>query len=268
MAARGSTVMQYQTNEVEAEAVKITNAEGLRIDTVLVNGAVSVPVYFNARGTQVGLYRTSDNKMLWGGKLLGDRVVTVTGALVDPDGDDSSWVEFVQAENGSEIHVVAPNFNGVTPRVPGDEPDPNGTAVALIIRAHPIPKWDDTHGSYYNSTIAQVFSSGHLLLEAAETVSIGGSNVTIQSKMMLSGGVPFTVPAGGEVNVSVEFDYPFTLPPNVVQSLSIPGNTGGTNGISCWMSNVTETGASFRVSSEQNSSRTGTVEYIAMGYKL
>jgi hypothetical protein len=165
--------------DVASGSVKLSTQQKIALSTTLTNGSVSVPVQFRVSDDngECGIYRVSDGKQLWGGRILADgSSATVTSVLYDPDAEDDSWVAFKQTDDGSEIHIVTPNYSGITPRVDGDEPEPVGVATAMIIRAHPVPRWDAAHSEYYNNIVAQISCSGQLLITAFEQLALSGAN--------------------------------------------------------------------------------------------
>lgn len=186
MAARGSTVLQYQSGEVAVEAVSITGADGLRVDTVLTGGEVSVPVYFSAKGTQVGLFRASDSRQLWGGKLLGNgRVVTVTGALVDPDASGESFVDIqtqYDAENhttGTTLRLMGVSFDGAAdpdPENPSFAPEPTGSAAMVTLGVDTSPAWDGS--AYRDEASGFLRGRGDFTVGAEGMLRLAGGNGT------------------------------------------------------------------------------------------
>ena len=186
MAARGSTVLQYQSGEVAVEAVSITGKNGLRVDTVLSSGAYEVPVYFSAKGTQVGLFRASDDKQLWGGKLLSTgQVVTVTGALVDPDATGESFVDIrtqFDAESDTSnttLRLMGVSFDGAPdpdPDNPSLTPDPVGSAAMVTIGADTSPAWDGS--TYVDEVYGFLRGKGDFTVGAESVLRLTGGNGT------------------------------------------------------------------------------------------
>jgi hypothetical protein len=146
------TDISKSATDVTSEDVKINKTDGLRIDTVLSSGGTTTAVYFQAKGTQIGLYRTSDNKQLWGGKLLASgQVVTVTSALIDPDGDGSSYCLLVTDGVNTSLKQFQNSYEGATEE---ENPTPVASVAAISIGSsntgtYGISSWVDGFLSWF-----------------------------------------------------------------------------------------------------------------------
>ena len=162
---------------VEIENVQINKEKGLRIDTILTDGSTSVPVYFNARGTQIGLYRLSDDKQLWGGRLMpGGRVVTVTDAMIDPDGDGSSLFLVQTSDGKTFLSLDMDSYEGVTNEA---NPSPAGRMSGVKMGAYNAWTWqlgdyaDDWYSYVAGKGRFEISSDGQLVLFATNGIVPG-----------------------------------------------------------------------------------------------
>ena len=170
--------------DVTSEDVKINATDGLRIDTVLSSGETTAAVYFQAKGTQIGLYRTSDDKQLWGGKLLADgSVVTVSSALVNPDTDDIYFSVRAESNASGDKVFLNATYNGADIggigvfQGSGESDDPilfvGGGGADIFIRSHVNEYEPYTPYSYIflSDSVANGTIPGSVITLVAETLN-------------------------------------------------------------------------------------------------
>ena len=146
-------------------SVTITPANGLEVTQTLSGGSQSLPTKFRANATQYGLYRTSDNKLLQGAKMLPDgRIVGVSGALTDPDVGEYNYISLEvndYLESGATaLSLNTPDYTLVYPRVTGDNPNPIGSTPAIRLIGNAFPVWDAGVGRYFTDQVSQIRGAG------------------------------------------------------------------------------------------------------------
>ena len=162
------------------ESVSISPEEGLRVDTILANGGTSVPTFFNARGSRYGLFRSADEKMLQGAKVVWNgttyRVVGVGSGMMDPDGDGSSLFVVVTSDGKTLLALETNSLAGATSET---NPTPTGRVHTIEMGAvnagtYYGGMWTDDWYSYLKGKgLFEISSDGQLVLTATNGVVLG-----------------------------------------------------------------------------------------------
>jgi hypothetical protein len=89
----GWELVSGKANSLYASATQKFDANGLEITQTAIGGQPA-NTKFKANTHEYGLFRTSDDKVILGSKMLPEgRLLTVTQALTNPDVEENSWLE-------------------------------------------------------------------------------------------------------------------------------------------------------------------------------
>lgn len=146
---------------IASGSIRLNNQQGLSVGVTLENGETAVQTRFIAKDDAYGLYRVSDGVLLQGGKLMPDgRVVGVSGAMTDPDGDDNAYFAMKTTPWGVFFDLFHATHDGPGPEdieeVDFDNMPISGWQSIIGIGAHLVPSWapgeymDEIH-TYLNS---------------------------------------------------------------------------------------------------------------------
>lgn len=140
--------------DVASGSIHLTNQASIILPVTLVSADETQSVACEWRAdpdtNQCGLYRVSDDAMLWGGIVLPNGVSgTVTNIIRDPDSTGASYFQIVTAESDTELVQIQNSYAGVTTE---ENPEPAGQVYAVDIGS-------SNTGTYYSGVWHDAFMS-------------------------------------------------------------------------------------------------------------